>query len=125
MNTRVAAKQGVLTLAVALREVFPAVWIAQEVLARTEAVQNVLTRTVSLQEVLTCVLVVREVLARAVNGWDVSPAVVAMSETITSADQGVQGVHTRHQGPCTPLPPRFRHTATRAASVAKRAASTT
>ena len=68
------AKQGVLALAIALREVSPAAWTAHEVLARTEAVQKVLVRTVPLQEVLTRVLVVQEVLACAVAGWWVGGA---------------------------------------------------
>ena len=74
VNVRAVAEQGVLALAVALRELFPAAWTAQEVLARTEAVQEVLVRTVPLQEVLTRVLVVRKVLARAVAGWWVGGA---------------------------------------------------
>ena len=67
--------------------------------------QEALSRTAPLQEVLTRVLVVREVLVRAVNRWDVFPAAVATSETIVSADRGAQGVHARHQGTFTPLPP--------------------
>ena len=68
VNARTVAEQGVLALAVALRELFPAAWTAQLVLARTKAVQEVLVRTAPLQEVLTRVLVLREVLARAVAG---------------------------------------------------------
>ena len=109
-------------LAVAMREVFPAVWTTHEVLARAKAVQEALSRTVPLQEVLARVLVVREVLVRAVDGWNVFPTVVTTSETIVSSDRGARGVDARHQGPCTPLPPWFRRAASHVASAARRAA---
>ena len=64
-------------------------------------------------------LVVREMFLSAMDWWDVFPAAVTTSETITSADQGTQGVHTRHQGLCTPLPPRFRRAAICVASAAR------
>ena len=124
VSARALAKQGMFALAVALREAFPAVWIAHEVLARAEAVQEALSRTVPLQEVLARVLVAREVLVRAVDGWDMFPVAVATSETIVSTDRGAQGVHARHQGPCTPLPPWFRRAASLVASAARPAAST-
>ena len=55
-------------LAVAMREVFPAVWTTHEVLARAKAVQEALSRTVPLQEVLAHVLV-RAGGARARRRW--------------------------------------------------------
>ena len=102
-------------LAVVLREVFPAVWTTQEVIARAEAVQEMLSRTVPLQEVRIRVLVMREVLMRAVDVWDLFPAAVATSEAIVSMDRGARGVHSRHQGPCILLPPWFRRAATHVA----------
>ena len=110
-------------LAVVLREVFPAVWTTQEVIARAEAVQEMLSRTVPLQEVLARILVVPEALARAMDRWHVFPAAVATKEEIASVDRGAQGVHTRHQGPCTPLPLQFCRVATRVASVSRRASA--
>ena len=68
VRTRVLAERGTVVLAVALREVFPAVGTAQEVLARAEAVQEALVRTAPLQEVLARVLVAREVLVHALDG---------------------------------------------------------
>ena len=114
-----------LALAVALREVFPAAWTAQGVLARSEVMQEVLMRTVPLQELLARVLVVQEVFAHAMDWWDVFPTAVATRETIASANQGTRGVHTRHQGPCTLLSPQFRRTATHVASATRQATSMT
>ena len=62
---------------------------------------------------------------RAVAGLEVLPAVATTQEVIASADRGARGVHTRHQGPCTPLPLQLRRAATRVALAARRAASAT
>ena len=123
---RALAKQGMFApaVAVALQEVFPAVWTTHEVLAHATAEQEVLSRTVPLQEMLARALVVREVLVLAVDGWDVFLAVVVSSETIVSTDRGAQGVHARHQGLCTPLSPWFRRAVSHVTSAARRAAST-
>ena len=48
VSARALAEQGMFTLAVALREVFLAVWTAHEVLTRAEAMQEALSRTVPL-----------------------------------------------------------------------------
>ena len=79
VSLRALAEQGMFALAVALREVFPAVWTVHEVLALAEAVQEALSQTIPLQEVLARVLVVWEVLMRAVDGWGVFPAAMMTS----------------------------------------------
>ena len=68
VRVRALAERGRCALTVALREVFPAVRTAQEVLARAEAVPGSLLQTVPLQEVLAHVLV-RAGGARARRRW--------------------------------------------------------
>ena len=65
---------------------------------------------------LARILVVPEALARAMDRWHVFPAAVATKEEIASVDRGAQGVHTRRQGPCTPLTLQLRCATTRVAS---------
>ena len=48
VSGRALAEQGMFALAVALREVFPAVWTVHEVLALAEAVQEALSQTIPL-----------------------------------------------------------------------------
>ena len=117
---RAVAEQGVLALAVALREVFLVSVAAQEMVTRAEAVREVPARVVLLQEVAGLVVAVREVLARSVAGLRVGGAPGGRGDAGGVRAPTKEHEYTpRRQGPCASLLPRFRRTVTRVVCTAR------